>query len=293
MTNSVGTVYSNAATLTIKLLPKISNQPTNVTVKAGSTAAFTVTATGAQSYQWQYRRNASDTWKSAGDSGNKTATLKVTASASKDGYQYRCAVKNSVGTVYSNAATLKAVVKPTITTQPKKVTVNEGSTATFTVKASGAQSYQWQYRKNAGDTWKNATDSGSKTATLKVTASAGKNGYQYRCAVKNIAGTVYSSTVTMTVNTRPTITKQPANVTVSEGNTATFTVKASGAQSYQWQYRKNANDTWKTSGSSGNKTATLKVTASAVLNGFQFRCVVNNSVGTVYSSAATLKVNTA
>jgi len=71
----------------------------------------------------------------------------------------------------------------------------------FTVTATGAQSYQWQYRRNASDTWKNATDSGSKTATLKVTASAGKNGYQYRCVVNNSRGTVYSNAATLTVKT--------------------------------------------------------------------------------------------
>ena len=261
-----------------------------MTVNEGGTATFTVTASGAQSYQWQYRSSASGTWKNAGDSGNKTTTLKVTASASKNGYQFRCAVKNIAGTVYSNAATLTVKPKPKITRQPANVTVNEGNTAKFTVTASGTQSYQWQYRKNANDTWKNATDSGNKTATLKVTASAGKNGYQFRCAVKNSVGTVYSNAATLTVKAKPKITRQPANVTVSAGSTATFTVTASGAQSYQWQYRSSASGTWKNAGDSGNKTTTLKVTASASKNGYQFRCVVTNSVGTANTNAATLTV---
>ena len=38
------------------------------------------------------------------------------------------------------------------------------------------------------------------------------------------------------------------------------------------------------------KTATFKVTARAVLNGYQYHCIVKNSGGSVTSSAATLTV---
>ncbi len=106
---------------------------------------------------------------------------------------------------YNNAllsATMhySAVAKPSITAQPKSVTAASGGTAAFTVKASGKSlSYQWQYRTSSGGSWKAASAAGNKTATLRVPATASRNGYEYRCKVSNSAGTVYSGSATLTV----------------------------------------------------------------------------------------------
>lgn len=59
----------------------------------------------------------------------------------------------------------------------------EGSTAQFTVTAYGAVSYQWQYRAPGGTKWANTSLTGNKTATLSVSATAGRNGYSYRCVI--------------------------------------------------------------------------------------------------------------
>ena len=203
--NSKGTAYSKAAKLTVtsSAKPAITTQPSNATVAAGGTATFKVAASGTGlSYQWQYRTSATGTWAKATATGNTTATLKVPATTGRNGYQYRCIVKNSAGTAYSKAATLTVTTatKPTITTHPANATVTEGGTATFKVAASGTGlSYQWQYRTSATGTWAKATATGNTTATLKVPATTGRNGYQYRCIVKNSAGTAYSKAATLTV----------------------------------------------------------------------------------------------
>ncbi len=89
----------------------------------------------------------------------------------------------------------------------------------------------------------------------------------------------------------PKITKQPTSVTATLGTTAKFTVKATGGDlSYQWQYKKAGSSTWYNSTSTGNKTATLTVEATAARNGMQFRCIVKNSLGTATSNAAKLTV---
>jgi hypothetical protein len=104
-------------------------------------------------------------------------------------------------------------------------------------------------------------------------------------------GTVTSIAATLTVNAAPvapTITTQPANQTVTAGQTATFTVVAGGAAplSYQWQ-KNGANIAGATSNS-----YTTSVTATAD-SGSTFDVVVSNTVGTVTSIAATLTVNAA
>ena len=89
----------------------VKTQPTNVEATLGTTAKFSVVATGnGLTYQWQYRTSSTGTWKSATATGNKTANLSVSATNSRNGYQYRCKITDADGTViYSNAATLTVV----------------------------------------------------------------------------------------------------------------------------------------------------------------------------------------
>jgi len=272
----------------------IEKQPVGKYVVAGSKAKFTVIASGQNlSYQWQYRTSATGNWKNASATGNKSATLTVPATATRNGYQYRCKVTDQESrVVYSNAATLK-VVTLKVNTQPANKYLPAGKTAKFTVKVSGTGlKYQWQYRKNAKGTWKNASGTGNKKATLSVAATAAKNGYQYRCKITDKYGNViYSKVATLKIVTLK-ITAQPSSVTLAKGKTATFKVVAKGTGlKYQWQYRKNAKGAWKKATNKGNKTATLKVPVTAARNGYQYRCVITDKYGNVINTkAATLKV---
>ena len=304
VSNSAGSTESNFATLTVTAAskPTITTQPKSVSVAVGSTAKFTVAATGAESYQWQWRTGSSGTWKdcTSATTGYNKATLEVSATTARNGYQYRCKVSNSAGTTNSSYATLTvtSASKPTITTQPKSVSAAVGGTAKFTVAATGAESYQWQWRTGSSGTWKDCTSAttGYNKATLEVSATTTRNGYQYRCQVSNSAGTTTSNYATLTVTSasKPTITTQPKSVSTAAGSTAKFTVAATGAESYQWQWRTGSSGTWKdcTSTTTGYNKATLEVSATAARNGYQYRCQVSNSVGTTTSGTATLTVLT-
>lgn len=83
----------------------------------------------------------------------------------------------------------------------------------------------------------------------------------------------------------PQITQQPANQAVLSGQSATFTVSATGTPSlsYQWQ-RNNSNISDATSAS-----YTL-MNPTAADSGATFRCVVTNAYGTATSTAANLTV---
>ncbi|MBQ2310152.1 MAG: immunoglobulin domain-containing protein [Erysipelotrichales bacterium] len=293
--NAYGSKYTN--TVTLKVKPNITSQPTSVSVTEGQTATFTVKAQGATSYQWYYRTSSSGTWaKSTTMTGATTATLSVPAVTARNGYQYRCCVTNSAGSVYSNAATLtvKSSSKPVITTQPKSVSVANGTTVKFTVAATKAQKYQWYYRTSSSGTWAKSSTTGATTNTLTVEAITARNGYQYRCIISNDVGSTTSNTATLTVQVsgKPVITAHPASVTATAGTTATFTVKAAGATSYQWYYRTSSTGTWAKSSTTGATTATLSVDAETKRNGYQYRCTVTNSYGSVTSNAATLTVTT-
>ena len=60
--------------------------------------------------------------------------------------------------------------------------------------------YQWQYWDPGYDVWGNTTATGSKTATLEVPATLGRNGYRYCCKITDSYGNViYSKVVTLKV----------------------------------------------------------------------------------------------
>lgn len=197
VTNVVGTVTSKAVKLTVVSKPSITTQPKAQTVAVGKTATFKVVASGiGLKYQWQYKK-PDGSWANVSKNGT-SATYTVTTKASHDGYQYRCKVSNIAGNVISSAVKLTVVSKPTIKTQPKAASVKAGKAVTFKVVASGTGlKYQWQYKKPGGS-WTSITKNGT-SATYKLTAKAKENGYQYRCKVTNIAGSVTSKAVKLTV----------------------------------------------------------------------------------------------
>ncbi|MFR9171902.1 InlB B-repeat-containing protein [Evtepia sp.] len=87
-----------------------------------------------------------------------------------------------------------------------------------------------------------------------------------------------------------TIVTQPADKSVIEGKTATFTVNATGSEplSYQWQQNMNGSGWTDITGETNATYTTEKTTMD--MNGTQYRCVVSNSAGSVISDAATLTV---
>ena len=281
--------FTKAATLYV-----LKKQPANVSTTANKTASFTAAGYGTGlTYQWQWRKSSSDTWKdcTSATTGYNKATLKVTATAARNGYQYRCKITDSNDKLSISKAVSLYVLKK----QPVSVSKKEGTTASFTVAAYGSGlTYQWQWRKSSSDTWTNCTSAteGYNKATLKVAATIARNGYQYRCRIKDSSGkTVFSAAATLNVLG---IKTQPSSVTVAAGNQATFKVVAVGkGLTYQWQWRKNSSSAWNdcTSATEGYNTATLKVTATAARNGYQYRCVVSDSAGnSVNSNSAKLTV---
>ena len=88
--------------------------------------------------------------------------------------------------------------------------------------------------------------------------------------------------------TAPRITTQPANQTVSVGQTAVFSVAATGTAPLQYQWRKNGSAITGATGSSYTTPATVSADT-----GSSFTVVVTNAAGSMTSNAATLTVTEA
>ena len=89
---------------------------------------------------------------------------------------------------------------------------------------------------------------------------------------------------------KPVIKTQPKDAAVKAGKKVTFKLKAKGEKlKYQWYYRTSPTAKWKKVSSDG-KSAILTFKAKAKQNGYQYRCLVKNAAGKVYSKTVSLKV---
>ena len=267
----------------------ITGQPKTLKVKSGATGKFTVTATGKNlTYQWQYSTDGK-TWKNCAESSAKSATLRVSATTGKSGNYYRCQITDSKGGLVSTSEVRLYVLG--ITGQPTTQKVKSGATAKFTVSATGTgKTYQWYYKTSESGSWKAVSGDSAKTATLKVSATTGKNGYYYRCKVSDNGGnSTYTDTVRLYVLG---ITGQPKTQKVKSGATAKFTVTATGAgKTYQWYYKTSSSGSWKKVSGDAAKTATLSFKPTTSKNGYYYRCkVTDNGGNSVYTDTVRLYV---
>ncbi len=284
ISSSSGTVASNMAILTVNTSPMINNQPLSQTVIAGQTATFSASATGTGplSYQWQ---------KNGIPIVGATASVYTTpATTSADnGAQFVLKVSSSIGATSSNAAILTvtpAPSAPTIVSQPVSQSVTAGQTATFSVTAAGTAPLSYQWQQNG------AAIAGATSSTYIIPATAASdNGYQFTVKISNSVGTMTSTAAVLTVTPppgSPAISTQPASQIVTVGQTATFSVVATGTAPLVYQWQKNGVAI--IAASSSTYTTPPTTTSDS---GAQFTVTVSNSVGKTSSNAAALTVTPA
>jgi len=192
---------STAATLKVISKATITKNPTSVSVYSG-TVKFSVAATGDDiAYQWYWRKNSSSEWAVCGFTGNKTNTLSVEAIPARNGFQYQCVVTDKYGNkATSTAAVLTVNASAKVTQNPMNVSASSGTVRFYIVAEGKDLTYQWYWRKNASSEWAICGFEGNKTDTLKVEVIPARNGFQYRCVVKDGAGnTAASGYATLTV----------------------------------------------------------------------------------------------
>ncbi|QIK63633.1 hypothetical protein G7068_10825 [Leucobacter viscericola] len=117
-TNSVGSVTTAQAALTVVPVPLTVTSPIDVTVAEGETAEFTSTETGSgpATVQWQSSSDGGDTWSDLAGSTETTITIEH-ADYSATGSRYRAVFTNPAGQATSDPATL-TVTRTTPTPDP-------------------------------------------------------------------------------------------------------------------------------------------------------------------------------
>jgi hypothetical protein len=147
---------------------------------------------------------------------------------------------------------------PAITAQPQSRAINAGESATLTVAATGAVSYQW-YRGTAPSTADPIPGATGPSVTV-----APANTTSYWVAVTNACRTTPSATATITVCYPLAITKHPQSDIVVPNGTLTLSVETSGSGplSYQWYEGPSGTTTTPIAGATSSTYTTPPLTAT-------------------------------
>jgi uncharacterized repeat protein (TIGR03803 family) len=274
LSNAAGSATSAPpATLTVIDPPFITSQPLSRTNNAGSTATFTLTASGTTpAYQWFKG--------SLPISGTVLPTLTLTNVQDADMAGYSVVLTNAAGSATSAPpATLTVIDPPIITVQPTNLLVLPGTNVVFGVSLTGSASYfhyQWQF---------NSANILNATNAIYTIASVGTNqGGNYSVVVTNAAGSAVSSNATLTV------VLLPKSQTNNAGSTATFTVTAFGPGSLNYQWQKNGTNLVDGGNLSGATNSTLTIANVSDSDAANYLVMVSNAAGSVTSSIVTLTV---
>ncbi|MBI5767103.1 MAG: putative Ig domain-containing protein [Verrucomicrobia bacterium] len=209
-----------------------------------------------------------------------TGAISGTPTVTTNDTVHTVTVTDSVGATANSTFTLRVDRAPTITTQPTaNASYLVGAALTLNVVATGSPTptYQWQ---------KGGTDiTGKTTASLAFGALALTDAGTYRVVVTNPSGSVTSSAVSFLVYLPPAITTQPASQTVIAGQTAAFTVVATGDPTPTYQWMRNGLNV------PGATGATFTLNNTPFNAGGTYTVAVSNPGGSITSNAATLTVN--
>lgn len=275
VTGSGNTVTSNAATLTVTTPASISDDPAALTLCAGATATFNVTAAGTNiTYQW--KRNNVNVTNGGGISGATTNQLTITSVAAGNAGTYTCQVSNTCATPTSAGALLTVNAATAINTQPAATTtLCAGGNLTLTVAAVGTNlSYQWK---------RGVTNVGTNSPTLTINGVTTGDAGSYTCEVTGTCGNVTSNAAVVTVNTVTAINTQPsATTTLCQGGTLNLSVAAVGANlSYQWK-RGTTNV--------GTNSPSLSIPNTTVNDAGTYTVTVTGACGSVISGNALVNI---
>ena len=275
VTNSAGSVASNAAVLTINTAPSIATQPSSSSGISGSAASFSVAASGTEPLSYQWRKDG------AAISGATSSTYSISSTSTSDAGSYTVVVTNSAGSATSNAATLTvtaAATAPSITTQPSAATVTASSAASFSVLASGTPAPTYQWKKDG------TSISGATASTYTISSTLASDAGSYSVVVTNSVGSVTSSAAVLTVNTAPSITTQPSASSVTVGGAASFSVVATGTAPLSYQWRRDGTSI------SGATSSIYIIASTKTTDAGSYTVVVTNSIGAVASNSGVLTI---
>lgn len=229
-----GRVSGNLSGDTPLTTPSISQQPQSTTVTEGSTAEFSITASAAETYQWQQKTAASESdWTDISSATDDSYTISSTTT-DRNGYQYRCVVTSASGVSVTSAAATLTVNAATVPVTGVKLDqtelslyTGESKTLIATVQPSDAttKAVTWSSSDNTIATVEDGTVTAVKAGEATITVTTVDGSKQAACTV-TVTEPVYKMTTNPTALDFGSVYigyAQPAAQTVTITNTGNQT----------------------------------------------------------------------
>jgi len=289
ITSACGSITSNPITVSIRGVT-VNNQPASLTVCENTNANFAVIATGISgplTYQWQ--KGNLGTFVNIPEATSSTINLS-NLSFNDNGSQIQVIVKDDFTCpVTSSAATL--TINPS--TSIKSISTNKnlciGDPLNLTISVNGTTPFSYQWYKGGTLIQTTSVVNTSSDDYLVPSVSMTDQG-DYSIMVTSLyCGTVTSNPIKVSIG-NPSITSQPSDRTICQGNTADFNVTAtgqSGILTYQWSTL--SANTWVDL--PGEISSHLSLAGTSNQDGSNYRVVVKENASCPdTSNAATLTV---
>jgi hypothetical protein len=214
---------------TVCASPSITSQPSNSTVCSGSSASFSVSASGTAMLNYQWKENGVNLSNGGVYSNVTTSTLNISNSAGLNGKQYSCYISNSCGNITSNAATLTVDAAPSAGTAAASLaSICDGASVNFSSSGtSGTQLFQYQF-DGTGGVW---TDWFAAPQTWNSAGMGGHTAYVRNKVTNGVCAAVYSAPCSVAINALPSPIASN-NGPICAGNTLNLAVGA--YSNYNW-----------------------------------------------------------
>ncbi|MEI6035137.1 MAG: immunoglobulin domain-containing protein, partial [Verrucomicrobiae bacterium] len=195
VSNTAGSVTSNAAVLTVQTAPAITSQPSSTTVAVGANATFTVAATGNPAPTCQWRKDGTNI------SGATSSSLTISSAQLSHAGIYSAVATNAAGSATSNNATLTVQPPPAAPGAPVLTPLSMTSIRVqWTDNSSDETGFKVERSADGATGWTLVTTTAANATSFDDTGLTGSTTYYYRVSVTR-SGTDSATTSVVSAQT--------------------------------------------------------------------------------------------
>ena len=275
VTNTVGSVTSEAAEVVVVVAPDILTQPEGGFASLGDEFVLSVEAKGSGDVTYQWRV---DGVVLEGETKN---VLRLSELKLSDAGAYAVEVVNEAGITMSDEAEVQVLILVSLIEHPQNQSVVAGSLVLFEAVMSGSNpiAYQWYFN---GSPIEGAVEASVRLENLRT-----ENQGDYYVVASNSVSTVTSEVGTLVVNLPPAVASHPTGGTMLNGDDTTFVVEVTGTGPFTYKWQRDGVDI------AGATEPTLILADVGAGDDALYTVLVENPYGIIVSDPAKLDVTLA